>query len=134
MYNWLVKTVNERKIIAYHQEFKFKHHLAHFLLGSFLFKKKHLEVVEKQRLLLKVKKLEKDNESLQKLVNQTYSFYLGKEVSKIMVNNEIVERDESIEVESDVFDMPDTRFIEEFEKNEEMLKKYYNTATPADLL
>ena len=132
MYNWLVKTVNERKIIAYHQEFKFKHHLAHFLLGSFLFKKKHLEVVEKQRLLLKVKKLEKDNESLQKLVNKMYSVYLQKEITSINVNNQ--EQEEVTFTKSGVFGMDNRRFISEFEKNEEMLKKYYRSPTPVDML
>jgi hypothetical protein len=134
MYNWLVKTNAECRVIIFKDDYKLKHHIAEYLLGTFLFKTKHIKETEKDKLLAKVKKLEKDNESLQKLVNQTYSFYLGKEVSKIKVNNEIVERDESIKVESDVFDMSDTRFIEEFEKNEEMLKKYYNTPTPVDTL
>ena len=132
MYNWLVKTNNEARFIAYQTDFTFKHHIAYFLLNSFLFKKKHLEEVEKQRLLLKVKKLEKDNESLQKLVNKMYSVYLQKEVTGINVNNQ--EQEEVTFTKSGVYGESNRRFISEFEKNEEMLKKYYNTPTPVDML
>jgi hypothetical protein len=132
MYNWLVKTNAECRVIAYKDEYKLKHHVAYFLLNSFLFRKKHLEEIKKETLLAKVKRLEKDNESLQTLVNRIYSVYLQKEVTGINVNNQ--EQEKVDFRKSGVFGTDNRRFISEFEKNEEMLKKYYRSPTPVDML
>ena len=66
------------------------------------------------------------------VVNRIYSVYLQKEVTGINVNNQ--EQEKVDFRKSGAYGTDNRRFISEFEKNEEMLKKYYRSPSPVDML